>query len=66
MSKQDQMEIQRIIDSISKEFPDDEALQQIHISRKLLMKEAEEKGMSYIQYLREQTKKLRESEKHDG
>jgi len=66
MGKDKKLEIQRIRDIIAKEFPDDPALQQIHISRKLISNEAEEKGMSYIEYIREQIRKIKESEKHGG
>ena len=41
------------------EFPNDMALQQIHIARKILAKEAEIKSMSYIDYVKFITKDLK-------
>jgi len=34
------------------EFPDDPALQQVHIARKILAKEAELAGLSFVEYIR--------------
>ena len=39
---------------IEKEFPGDPALQQIHIARKILAKEAKSKGLTFIEYIRSQ------------
>lgn len=43
---------------MEREFPDDEAMQQIHMSRKILAKEAELKGMKYLDYIRSIAKNL--------
>ena len=40
------------------EFPEDFALQQIHIARKILAKEAELKGLKYIDYIKSITKDI--------
>jgi len=40
------------------EFPEDFALQQIHIARKILAKEAELKGLNYIDYIKSITKDI--------
>jgi hypothetical protein len=34
------------------EFPDDPALQQVHIARKILAKEAELAGLSFVDYIK--------------
>jgi hypothetical protein len=43
---------------MEKEFPNDVALQQIHIARKILAKEAELKGMKYLDYIKSITKNI--------
>ena len=35
-----------------KEFPNDPALQQVHITRKIVAKEAEYEGLSFLEYIR--------------
>ncbi len=45
-------EMERIRKAVEKEFPDDPALQQIHIARKIISKEAEQKGMGFFDYIR--------------
>ena len=52
MDKKMIKEINKIKKDVEAEFPGDPALQQIHISRKILAKEAEIKGMSFIEYIR--------------
>ncbi len=37
---------------IEREFPGDPALQQIHIARKLISREAKEKGLSFQEYIK--------------
>lgn len=44
--------IKEIKKRIEKEFPADTALQQIHIARKIIAKEAESKGLSYLEYIK--------------
>ncbi|MHA1488171.1 MAG: hypothetical protein ACTSRI_00535 [Promethearchaeota archaeon] len=51
-------EIDKIKKEIEKEFPNDLPLQQIHIARKILAKEAELKGMKYLDYIKSITKNL--------
>ena len=48
----DENEIKEIKNEIIKEFPNDIALQQIHIARKILAREAELKGMKYLDYIK--------------
>ncbi|MGV9200438.1 MAG: hypothetical protein ACOC4M_16650 [Promethearchaeia archaeon] len=52
----DKKELEKIQKEIEKEFPHDHALQQIHIARKILAKEAESKGMSYLEYIKSVSK----------
>jgi hypothetical protein len=51
--------IKKITIEIEKEFPDDPALQKIHIARKIILTEAEKKKVSYLTYIREEVKKIR-------
>ena len=48
--------IKEIKKEIEKEFPFDFALQQVHIARKLLSKEAKEKKMSFLEYVKMQAR----------
>ncbi len=45
-------ELEKIRKEIEREFPNDFALQQIHIARKIIAKEAEMKGLSYFDYIK--------------
>ena len=45
-------EIEEIKKGIESEFPNDLALQQIHIARKIIAKEAEKKGLNYLDYIK--------------
>ncbi|MEM7821863.1 MAG: hypothetical protein QXX38_03605 [Candidatus Aenigmatarchaeota archaeon] len=56
--------IEEIKKEVEKEFPGDIALQQIHIARKILSEEAKQKGLSFLEYIKEQMKEL-ENFKHD-
>jgi len=50
---------ERIRKDVEKEFPSDPALQQVHIARKILAREAEQRGSSFVEYVRLQVKKIR-------
>ena len=54
----DNNEIKKIKKEVEKEFPHDMALQQIHMARKILAKEAELKEMSYLDYIKFITKEI--------
>jgi hypothetical protein len=41
---------------IRKEFPNDKALQEIHIARKILMQKAKSKKMNYLDYVKSLSK----------
>ena len=51
--------IEQIKKEVEKEFPNDLALQQIHIARKIISKEAELKGLKYIEYIKLLTKDVK-------
>lgn len=52
-------DIEEIKKEMEIEFPDDIALQQVHIARKILAKEAELKGVSYFEYINQLSKDLK-------
>ena len=52
-------EIEKIKKKVEKEFPNDLALQQIHIARKIIAFEAEMKGLSYLDYIKSLTKDIK-------
>ncbi len=45
-------ELEEIKKMVEEEFPDDPALQQIHIARKIIAKKAEHAGLNYLEYIR--------------
>jgi hypothetical protein len=62
MRKVTERHIKQIRGAVGEEFPDDPALQQVHIARKILAKEAEFQGSSFLEYiksLRNQVKKVK-------
>ena len=52
MEKVKKREIEKIKKMVEKDFPDDPALQQVHIARKVLSREAEIAGLSFIEYIK--------------
>ena len=52
-------EIEKIKKEIELEFPNDIALQQIHIGRKIISREAEIKGLKYLDYIKMITKDVK-------
>lgn len=52
-------EIDRIKKVVEQEFPNDLALQQIHIARKIIAREAEIKGLKYLDYIKLLTKDIK-------
>lgn len=52
MRKITEKEIARIRKMVEKEFPEDPALQQVHIARKIVAKEAELAGLGYFEYIK--------------
>lgn len=51
MKKVAKRELHRLERSAEAEFPGDPALQQVHIARKVLAREAELNGMAYLEYV---------------
>lgn len=52
MGRVPEQEIEAIKKMIEAEFPEDPALQQIHIARKIIAREAELEGLSFLEYVR--------------
>ena len=44
-------ELEKIERDVAREFPEDTALQQVHIARKLIAAKAKALGMTYFEYL---------------
>ena len=55
----DKQEIEKIKKNVEQEFPNDIALQQIHIARKIIAREAEMKGLKYLDYIKLLTKDIK-------
>ena len=51
-SKTQEKYIEEIRKTVEKELPNDPALQQIHIARKIIAKEAQLKGSSFLAYVK--------------
>ncbi len=45
---------------VKEEFPEDPALQQVHIARKILAKEAEDAGLNYLEYVKKVAGQVKE------
>ena len=58
MKKERVEEIKR---DVEREFPNDFALQQVHIARKLLAEEAKEKGVNFWEYIKMQVKEAKDA-----
>ena len=52
MSKIKEKDIREIRRVVEKEFPEDPALQQVHIARKIVAKEAQLEGLSFLEYVK--------------
>ena len=52
-------EIEEIIKKVKKEFPEDDALQQVHIARKIISKEAHKLGISYSDYIKQLVREIK-------
>lgn len=51
MSKIKEVDIKEIRSMVAEEFRHDPALQQVHIARKIIAKEAESRGLSFLRYI---------------
>ncbi|MGQ9626678.1 MAG: hypothetical protein ACUVV0_07210 [Anaerolineae bacterium] len=52
MNKLEEKDIEKIRKAVEEEFPGDPALQQVHIARKIIAKEAELEGLSFLEYIK--------------
>lgn len=52
MSKIKEKDIEEIKRAVEGEFPEDPALQQVHIARKIIAKEADLEGLSFLEYVK--------------
>ena len=52
MSKIRENDIEEIRRAVEKEFLEDPALQQVHIARKIIAKEAQLEGLSFFEYVK--------------
>ena len=59
MTKIEEVDIQKIKTMVEEEFPDDPALQQSHIARKIIAKKAELEGLSFLEYVKLLTEQYR-------
>lgn len=59
MQKISEEDIKKIENKVKKEFPNDPALQQIHVARKIISKEAELAGLSFFEYVKSQRKHIK-------
>jgi len=55
----EEKEIERIKRQVEEEFPEDPALQQVHIARKIIAAEAARGGMNFLEYIKKLVKKIR-------
>lgn len=59
MSKITKKEIEGIREIVEEEFPDDPALQQVHIARKIIVREAKHEGLSFVEYIKLLSKRVK-------
>lgn len=52
MSKIKEKDVEEMKKAVEEEFPEDPALQQVHMARKIIAKEAESEGLSFLEYVR--------------
>ncbi len=58
MSKITEKEMEEVRKMANAEFPDDPALQQVHIARKIIAKESELEGLSFLEYVQSLGKRV--------
>ena len=58
MKRITKMELAEIRKTVEKEFPGDPALQQVHIARRIIAKEAAHAGLSVAEYVKLLARKL--------
>jgi len=62
MGKIEEKDIEEIKKMVEKEFPNDPALQQVHIARKIIVREAKQAGLSYLEYIKLLAKQARNAQ----
>ena len=60
MGEVSENDIKKIKKMVEEEFPNDPALQQVHIARKIIAKEAELKGLSFLEYIKSLRKRVQD------
>ena len=58
MAKIAEKEMEMIRKRVESEFPNDPALQQVHIARKIIAREAELEGLSFLEYIKSLGKRV--------
>ena len=61
MSKIQEKDVEKIKRVVEEEFPNDPALQQVHIARKIIAKEAELEGLNFLEYVKMLGKPIRKT-----
>ena len=51
-------ELEKIKREVELEFPNDPAMQQVHIARKIIAKKAKKKGLTYLEYIKQISENL--------
>lgn len=51
-------ELEKIKRDVEREFPNDPAMQQVHIARKIIAKKAKKKGLTYLEYIKQISENL--------
>jgi hypothetical protein len=60
MEEVNENDIKKIKKMVEEEFPNDPALQQVHIARKIIAREAELKGLSFLEYIKSLRKQVQD------
>ena len=58
MAKIAEKEMEMIRKRVEAEFPNDPALQQVHVARKIIAREAELEGLSFLEYIKSLGKRV--------
>jgi len=51
-------ELEKIKKEVEREFPNDPSMQEVHIARKIIAKKAKEKGLTYLEYIKQNSENL--------
>ncbi|MDH5364890.1 MAG: hypothetical protein OEW82_07010 [Dehalococcoidia bacterium] len=62
MSNAKEKDIEEIRKVIEEEFPNDPALQHVHIARKIIAKEVGLEGLSFLEYIKSPGKQIEDAE----